>query len=62
MWRDYPRELDNFEKLGSSSLPLFQNVVSKTPGWAFFRASLETVPRYRMSLRYLTKFLMGKFE
>ena len=24
-WRDYPREVDNFEKLGSNSLPMWHN-------------------------------------
>ena len=32
--RDYPRELDNFEKLGSNSLPMWKNVVSKIPWMA----------------------------
>ena len=28
---DYPRELNNFEKLGSNSLPMWHNFVSKIP-------------------------------
>ena len=40
-WRDYAMELDNFEKLGSNSLPMWHNFGSKIPGMGLQRTRVD---------------------